>query len=293
MKLSMVEFQLQQTWQAIRRNGLMSLAASSNMTVALAVLSAFFLASYNLQHMAALEARKASITVEVAPDADPGEIERRLLGDERVKQTLYVTADEALQDLAKRYGWDFQSLKELGNPLPDSIVVTVHDPQDIAAVAADAARIEGVPEGGVRYGGQVTDKLLVLARGIRTSGLVLAVLMGFGTLLIVSTTIRLTIYARRREIRIMQLVGATNWFIRLPFLVEGAFHGVVGGVCATALVLLMYAYVNDYLAENLDFINLVYTTRFMVLFGLGTLLCGVLFGVAGSYIGMNRYLSEV
>jgi len=289
----MVEFELQQTWQAIRRNGLMSLAASSNMTVALAVLSAFFLTTYNLQHMAALEAQKASVTVEVAADADPGEVERLLLGDERVKSTLYVTADEALEDLAKRYGWDFESLKELGNPLPDSIVVTVNDPQDIAAVATDAAAIEGVPEGGVRYGGQVTDKLMVLARGIKTSGIVLAVLMGFGTLLIVSTTIRLTIYARRREIRIMQLVGATNWFIRLPFMIEGAFHGVVGGLFATALVLFSYAYVNNYIAGNLDFINLVYSTKFMVLFGLGTMLCGILFGAAGSYIGMHRYLSEV
>ena len=293
MNLSMIEFELQQTWQAIRRNGLMSLAASSNMTVALTVLSAFFLAGYNIQHMADLEARKANITVEVAADADPGEVERKLLGDERVAGTLYVTRDEALDNLAMRYGWDVETLKELGNPLPDSIIVTVKNPQDIGAVASFAATIDGVPEGGVRYGGQVTDKLLVLARGIKTSGLVLGALMGFATLLIVSTTIRLTIYARRREIRIMQLVGATNWFIRLPFIIEGAFHGVVGGVFATTLVLLSYAYINDYIGENLDFINLVYTTRFMMLFGLGTLLCGILFGAAGSYLGIRKYLAEV
>lgn len=293
MNLSMLEFELQQTWQAIRRNGLMSLAASSNMTVALAVLSAFFLAAYNLQHMARLEAQKANITVEIAPRADPQQVERRLRKDERVKDTRFVPADEALKDLAQRYGWDLKALKELGNPLPDSIVVTVNDPDDIAAVAADAARIDGVAKNGVRYGGQVTDKLLTLARGIRTSGIVMAVLMGFGTLLIVSTTIRLTIYARRREIRIMQLVGATNWFIRLPFLIEGAFHGIVGGVLAATLVLLMYAYVNDYIGQNLEFIHLVYTTDFLVLFALGTLLCGILFGVVGSYIGIRRYLSEV
>ena len=117
--------------------------------------------------------------------------------------------------------------------------------------------------------------------------------MGFGTLLIVSTTIRLTIYARRREIRIMQLVGATNWFIRLPFVIEGAFHGVVGGIFSTVLVLLSYAYVNAYIGQNLDFINLVYGTRFMVLFGLGTMLCGILFGAGGSYLGVHKYLREV
>ena len=91
----------------------------------------------------------------------------------------------------------------------------------------------------------------------------------------------------------MRMVGATNWFIRLPFLIEGAFHGVVGGLVATALVLGSYSYVNRYIGENLDFIDLVYNTEFMVLFGLGTMLCGVLFGAAGSYIGMRNFLKKM
>ncbi len=294
MKLSMLEFELQQTWQAIRRNGLMSLAASSNMTVALAVLSTFFLVTLNIQHMAQLEAHRATVIVEVADEGDPGEVEKTLLGDPRVKSTLYISKDEALDNfVAHNADFDADSIREMGNPLPDSITVTVNDPQELAAVAADAAKIKGVPEGRVRYGGQVTEKLLVLAHGIKVSGIVMAVLMGFATLLIISTTIRLTIYARRREIRIMQLVGATNWFIRLPFLIEGAFHGVVGGLLATALVLGSYSYVNSYIGENLDFIDLVYNTEFMVLFGLGTMLCGVLFGAAGSYIGMRNFLAKM
>ncbi len=291
MKLSLLEFQLQQTWQSICRNGLISLAASSNMTIALTVLSAFFLSTLNIQHMAHVEARKATITVEVAEGADAGEVERLLLADERVASTKFVPKDEGLESMATRYGWDVESLKELGNPLPDAVRVTPNDPQDIAEIAADAEKIEGASL--VRYGGQVTEKLLVLANGIKVSGIAMAILMGFGTLLLISTTIRLTIYARRREIRIMQLVGATNGFIRLPFIIEGAFHGIIGSIVATALVLASYSYVNSYIGENLDFINLVYNTRFMVLFGLGTLLCGILFGAAGSYIGMRRYLREV
>lgn len=294
MKLSMFEFELQQTWQAICRNGLMSLAASSNMTVALAVLSTFFLMALNIQHMAQLEAHKATIKVEVADEGDPGDVEKALLSDSRVKSTVYISKDEALDQFVARYtDFDADSIREMGNPLRDSIIVTVNDPQELAAVAADAAKIRGVPEGRVRYGGQVTEKLLVLAHGIKVSGIVAAVMMGLATLLIVSTTIRLTVYARRREIRIMQLVGATNWFIRLPFLIEGAFHGVVGGLLSTALVLGSYSYVNSYIGENLDFIDLVYNTEFMVLFGLGTMLCGVLFGAAGSYIGMRNFLAKM
>ena len=117
--------------------------------------------------------------------------------------------------------------------------------------------------------------------------------MGAATLLIVSTTIRLTIYARRREIRIMQLVGATNSFIRLPFILEGAFHGVTGGALSMVLVLASYSWVHAYVSQHLGFLELVYSTKFGVLFGLGTLACGIIFGVLGSVLGLHSYLKEV
>jgi len=292
----MVEFLLQQAWQAIRRNGLMSLATSTNMTVALMVLGAFFLATINLEHMADLEARKAVICVDLLAGADAGEVEKRLWGDQRVAQTKFVPKDQALADQCVKYGLDADLLKELEgdspweNPLPDAIIVSVKDPQDIPAVAAMAMTIEGVDKGGVRYGKQVTDKLLKLAHGIKVSGMVLAVVVGLATLLLVSTTIRLTIYARRREIRIMQLVGATNWFIRLPFVLEGGFHGVLGGALASILLLATYSYVQSYVGENLQFIELISGTRPMMLFGLGTVFCGLAFGIAGSWVGLRSYL---
>ena len=291
MSLSMIEFLLQQAWQSIRRNGLMSLATSSNMTVALLILSAFFLTTLNLQNMAATEARKANITVELEEGADGAPVEAKLLADLRVAETTYVPADQALEDLAEAYGMDIEALQELDNPLPDAIIVKPRDPQDMAAVAEMAKNLEGVAA--VRYREQITDKLLTLARGIRTAGIVTALLMGVATLVIVSTTIRLTIYARRREIRIMQLVGATNAFIRLPFILEGAFHGVMGGAVSTVLVLAAYSWTNTYVSRHLGFLDLVYSTRFAVLYGLGTLLCGIAFGVVGSLIGLNRYLRQI
>ncbi len=294
MNLSMVEFLLQQTWQAIRRNGLMSLATSSNMAVALLILSGFFLMTLNLQHMADVEARKANITVDLEEDADAAGIEAELWGDMRVGEIRSRSKEEALEDYAAIMGGgDPESFVEaLGeNPLPDAIIVSPKDPQDMAAVADVARNIEGIAE--VRYREQVTGKLLTLAHGIKIAGVVAAVLMGVATLLIVSTTIRLTIYARRREIRIMQLVGATNSFIRLPFILEGAFHGVMGGAVSTILVLASYSWVHAYVAQHLSFMELVYSSTFAVLFGLGAMVCGILFGVVGSVIGLHSYLREV
>lgn len=293
MNLSMLEFLLQQTWQSIRRNGLMSLATSSNMTVALLILSSFFLATLNLEHMAAMEARKANITVQLAEGADAGTVEAALLADMRVAETRYYPKDEALADQAEMLGLDPKTLEASlgGNPLPDAIIVKPVNPQDMAAIAEAARNIEGVDK--VRYKEQITDKLLTLAHGLKVAGMVTGLLMAAAALLIVSTTIRLTIYARRREIRIMQLVGATNWFIRLPFILEGAFHGMMGGALSAIMVLAAYSWTNAYVDQHLSFLELIYDTRFAVLFGLGTLLCGVLFGVLGSLVGVYQYLRTV
>jgi len=173
MNLSMVEFLLQQTWQAIRRNGLMSLATSSNMTVALLILSAFFLTTINLEHMADVEARKANITVDLEEGADAGEIEAALWGDMRVEEIRARTKEEAMADMADTLGLDLATLKAtIENPLPDSVIVQPKNPQDMAAIAASARNIEGVAE--VRYKEQITGKLLTLASGIKVAGVVAA-----------------------------------------------------------------------------------------------------------------------
>lgn len=299
MNLSILEFLLQQSWQAIRRNGLVSLATSTNMTVALTILGAFFLTTMNLEHMADVEARKVIITVDLLDDADAGEVEAKLLGDERVAHTKFVPKEQAMEETWAKSGHEagaavMQELEAEGlvkNPLPNGIRISVENPQDIPAVAASARGIDGVKK--VRYRKQITDKLLTLAHGMKVSGIVLAVVMGVATLLLVSTTIRLTIYARRREIRIMQLVGATSWFIRLPFMLEGGFHGVIGGVLASIFLLASYGYVQSYVGENLAFIELIFGTQSMALFGLGTVFCGIIFGVAGSWLGLRSYLRAV
>jgi cell division transport system permease protein len=264
------------------------------MTVALIILGAFLLATINLEHMADVETRKAVITLDLTDDADPGEMETKLWGDQRIENLEFVPKERALDQWGALMGLDPAKLKELEvaglwkNPLPNAIIIKVKAPQDIPAVAATANKLEGAAK--AKYRQQVTEKLLTLAHGIKVSGSVLAVVMGFACLLLVSTTIRLTIYARRREIRIMQLVGATNWFIRVPFVLEGAFHGLVGGVLAAVVLLGSYAYAQGYVGQNLAFIELVYGTQPLVLFGLGTVSCGMLFGVAGSWIGAQSYL---
>ncbi len=302
MRLNTIEFLLQQSWEGVVRNGLVSLAAVANIAVALVVLGAIVLTGVNLQHMASLQAEAAVITVDLEDEADTAEIQAALLGRQQVKEAKFVGKDESLLKWAERIGLELPEpdpdrrvklITELlgGNPLPDSLCVKPVDPQDIPAIAAEAKKIPGVAE--VRYGEQVTEKLLTLARGTKISGLVMGLIMGAATLLIIGTTIRLTIYARRREIRIMQLVGATNWFIRIPFLLEGVFQGLAGALIAIIILLPAYSYAQGYIDRNLEFINLVYSTEVLAIFAFGLVACGLVFGAAGSALSLRRYLRVV
>ncbi len=304
MRLNTVEFLLRQSWEGIVRNGLISLAAITNIAVALMVLGAIVLTGANLEHMAALEAKAAVITVDLEDGADPADVQAELLADLRVdpKQTRFVSKDEALRQTAQRLGLHLpQSEPEVAadllaellgrNPLPNSFRVKTGDPQDIPAVAAQAEKIPGVAE--VRYGQQVTEKLLTLAEGTKIAGLLVGLIMTGATLLIIGTTIRLTIYARRREIRIMQLVGATNWFIGIPFVIEGVWQGLGGALVAVAVLLPGYTYVQAYIDQNLEFLSLLYSPSILILFALVILGCGILFGALGSAISLRRYLQTV
>jgi len=298
MRLNTVEFLLSEGWEAAVRNGLMTLAAISNTAVALLILGGLVLFGINVEHIAALQAQAAVITVELEEDADSGEVEKKLWANPLVSDVRFVSKEEALQQTAERVGLDATLLQtDIGdeplfaNPLPDSFIVKTTNPQDIPQVARESGQIAGVAM--VRYAQQLTEKLLALARGIRISGIVVGMLMAVATLMVISTTIRLTIYARRQEIRIMQLVGATNWFIRVPFIIEGVLDGLAGGAVAAAILLPIYSCIQDYVGQNLQFVDLIYSTEILLIFGVGLVLCGVLFGAVGSLMGLHRYVRVV
>jgi cell division transport system permease protein len=291
MNLNTVEFLLQEAWTSIRRNGIISAAAVTNITVVLVVGGLFILLVANVGHFLSHQAGKAVLTVDLAADAKPAEIEAALRADVRVKRTLFLSKDRNLQQLARLQGWDPESLRYLKNPLPDCIKVEPQRPEDLPALAAMAQRLPGVAE--VRYGQELTERLLALVRAAKMGGLSLIIFMALASLLIIATTIRLTIYARRREIRIMQLVGATHWFIRLPFLLEGLLYGLAGGILAAVVLLVGYSYLDQQVTRALAFLPLLFSPRLLALLAGLMVSLGVVFGLAGSLLATREYLREV
>jgi cell division transport system permease protein len=291
MRLNTLEFLLTQAWSAIVRNGAISGAAVTNVAVALCVLGAFALTAYNLDQQASTQAAGVEITADLGKGVSKDQVEGQLRQLPGVASVRFVGKQEALQQLGKAWNLDLKAMQRIGNPLPDAFHLAPADPNQVDALAASVKTVKGIAE--VRYAQQTTQRLLTLARGIKLAGLLAVIVLGTATLLLVSVTIRLTIYARRREIRIMQLVGATNWFIRVPFLMEGIFQGFAGGVIAVCLLLPGYDYVQDVITKSLPFMKVAYSSDMMVLLAIGTVLLGCAFGGLGSLIGLQRHLQEV
>jgi len=206
-----------------------------------------------------------------------------------VKSSSYITKEQALQRLKEDYADSPEIFESLtSNPLPASFEIALVDPQTVDIVAA---RFEGdsiVDE--VRYGKEIADKLFAFTDQARNFMLIFIVLLGIVAILLISNTIRLSIFARKREVEIMKLVGATNWFIRWPFLIEGITVGFLGALVATAVVLGLNHYLVGTVSDNLAFLAMPLDAVPYVLVTVILLAVGVVIGAAGSAIGLRRFL---
>lgn len=291
MKLNTVEFLLHEAWISMRRNGIITVAAVSNVTAVLIVCGVFLLVAANVDQALGRQASKAVLTVDLVSKAEPAQVKSKILADKRVKDVVFVSKEDNLHDLAVAQGWDLNALRLIPNPLPNCLKVVVVRADDIPDVAKVVRTIKGVAD--VHYAQQVTLRLLTLIRGAKITGLVLVLVLAVASLGIIGTTIRLTIYARRREIRVMQLVGATNWFIRLPFLIEGGVCGLAGGLLSMVLLMVGYSYLAGEASRSLPFMSIIYGPRPLAVLAILMVLGGILFGIAGSLLATREYLKEV
>jgi cell division transport system permease protein len=174
------------------------------------------------------------------------------------------------------------------NPLPNSFELAVDDAKNLEPVAVRARRIAGVA--GVKYGEEIARRMLNFNAMVRSVGAVILGLLFLSTVLIVSNTIRLTVFARRKEIEIMQMVGAAEWFIRWPFILEGVIQGLVGSVVAAALVGGSYAMVVPKLAETVVFLPVIPAAHLLPQLVPALIFLGGFVGALGSLVSVNKFL---
>ena len=293
MKISTVEYFVTESINSIRRNGLMSVAALMTVALSLLILGIFTIAVMNLNHMASVLESQIQVTVYLQDslnDVETREIGTRITKLPGVTRVNFVGKEEAMGRFKQRLGAQQGLLAELGeaNPLPNSFEVKVDRPERVKPVALAIAQLKGIEA--ARYGQEVVEQLFSLTRMVRIFGVVLIVFLGLAALFIIVNTIRLTVFARRREIGIMKYVGATDWFIRWPFIIEGVLLGTLGAFISSVLLTQFYSMMTGQVYESLAFLPLLPQYPFLGYVNLFLLVAGIGIGALGSIISVKKFL---
>ena len=278
----------------MRRNGLMTLASISTVALSLFMLGVFLCGVVNLNNMAASLETQVQLSVYLKDDLTTNQIMetgKAVKSQSHIKELKFVTKDQALQDFKGRLGDDQKQMidsLEGVNPLPNSYIVTFENPQDVKLAAKELATVPGVES--VHYGQDVVDELFKITQIIRIGGIVLIAFLAAATLFIISNTIRLTVFARRKEIAIMKYVGATNGFIRWPFVIEGMLLGCIGGLIAVACTGEFYYFITSEIEQSLAFFPLVPMFPIFYQLAVALLIIGIFVGAIGSAISLRQYM---
>ncbi|MEM5770172.1 MAG: permease-like cell division protein FtsX, partial [Bacillota bacterium] len=278
---------------SIRHNGLMSLASVSTVALTLLILGMFLVMVLNLNHMAAALESQVQISVYLQDNLSEQEIaavKQKISQLPGLKKIEYVSKDQALQRFREQLGEQQTILNDLGeeNPLPNGFDVIVEHPDQVREVAQAVSNIKGVEK--LRYEKEIVERLFTITRMIRTVGLIIIVFLALAAMFIISNTIRLTVFARRREIGIMKYVGATDWFIRWPFLLEGVMLGFLGAFIAVLLLTKFYSVFIGYVTESIAFMPILPSYPIVIYLGVFLLGVGMTIGALGSTISLRRFL---
>lgn len=293
MKIQTIQYYLREVFLSMIRNRWMTFASIGTVAVSLFVLGVFLVLVMNVNKMAAALESQVQISVYISDSLSADEvkdIDRIISSMKSVKSVDYVPREEALKILQERLGDNKKILDALGesNPLPNSFQVTVNSATDVKKTAAAIDDLYGVDE--VKYGQDVAANLFELTHLMRFFGLILMALLLGATIFIISNTIRLTVFARRKEIAIMKYVGATDWFIRWPFILEGIALGIIGGGVSALALRSFYAATINKIYESLAFFPMIEQYPFMNYVTIALCIAGVLIGILGSTVSLKRFM---
>jgi len=298
------DYFIRETISSFRRNWVMSLVAVSIIYISLLLVGAFFLTSSVLNTIVTSFEAKVSVQVFVKDAALPADVTALQTSIQKmpnVKGITYITKAQALERFKERTKNSPQLVEQLrGNPLPASIEVALEDPREVQGVVDSIVKdplLEKVVKNpadptasDIRYGQNVVDNLFRATGVIRIFAAAFLFLLLGVSLVLIGNTIRLAIYARRREIGIMRLVGASNWFIRTPFLLEGVLQSLFGSILAILTLLAAQAFIVPWLQDNLKFLPVsISGATFAQLAGL-LIVSGIVIGLLGSGTAVRRYL---
>ena len=302
--MSSIGYFFKESLQGFVRNLSTALGSIITIFLSLLIIGIFFVAGSMIERLMASVESEVSITAYVADtasDADIKTVMDAIQSMPDVSSVSFTSKDMALESFKNSMTSNPEIVEQLDgtNPLPASIDVELSQPQAVQTVAAaieSNATYRKICEDptdvgdSIKYGQGTVERLFQLTNYVRYIGIALIAILIFIALVFINNTIRLAILARRKEIAIMRLVGASNGFIRGPFLMEGALHALIGSLLAVLVIQLLRMFAIPQLQSAIKFLDFsVPGTTYLFIYGI-LVVAGLLIGLVGSMFAMRRYL---
>lgn len=306
MVFSNIGYSVREAGHHFRRNLSTSVGAVVTIFLSLFIIGTFVLGSAMLSSIVGDVEDRVTIQAFLSDDADRSDVnalQKKVEGWENVESVTYKSKEQALQEyketMTNRNAADAVAALDGENPVPASLVIKLDDPQQVQATAealiadADFKAVcddPGNVSSSVQYGRETVERLFSLTNYIRIGALVLVALLAFVAFVFINNTIRLAISARRREIAIERLVGASNSFIRGPFIMEGVLEALLGSILAVGALHAAMSVLIPRLENSLQFLSFEVPTIIMLETYGALVVIGLVLGLFGSAIAMRRFL---
>jgi len=292
--IAFVAFSLKRAWQGFWRNSLMSLAATASMVLMLTLLSSVVILRDGLEHTLKYvesEVQVVAYLKDSATTQDVAQLTSALKAMPQVASVNYVSKDQALANFKARQPEVANLVDTLpSNPLPASLEISLSNANDYIDVAT-YLRSQGTVNN-VQDIAKTVSQMNSVINVLQTGGIVILVIVGLTVLFIIVNTIRLAVVARSEEIEIMRLVGASDAFIRWPFVFEGALVGFLGSAITIGLLMLVQAPLANLMSDFFNVLPVQASAMVGQNVALLVLATGVGIGVVGSYVSVRSYLTR-
>lgn len=298
MRPSTIRYFLKEGFSGLKKNLLMTVASIIAVAACISIMSFSYCVVSNLQYMLDQMEDSIGISVFLKGDLTSEDIENMkttISGLDHVTNVTYISPADALDQLKDQWGADediFIGLDDTNNPLSHSFQVELDQIESQDAVLAELQKVEGVDK--VEYGQSLSEMLMSVSNVFQVAGILVMLVLGVISVMIIINTIRISVMNRRVEINIMKYVGATDWFIRWPFIIEGIIIGLIGAVLPMLVGMPMYGKTVSLFYNHIPFVeNFV---RFRVVGDVfsfvlpAALIFGILLGVVGSVTSIRKHL---
>lgn len=268
-----------ETLNDIKRTGIVNLVIITTMAAILTIFGALFRTTLSISSFAHELGNVLEISVYLKPNADASAVTNKIKKVEHVQRVKIISKQKSWSDLKREI-----ELPDIENPLPDTLHVKVDKPENINSVFGSIKRLSGVAD--MSYAQELAKKIQFLNQVVNTTTIFVVFIVAILTITIINNTIQLVIQSRKDEIEIMRLMGVSNWYIKIPLIMQGALYGFMGAAVALIPLNIIQNLLNNVhkfflIPSPLFADNIVIATMFFV---------GILFGAGGSFLSIKKHL---